>query len=96
MRGLPLTSATDGSFSGRWISNITPRTVFRASARLVTYAGSQPLLATAMRTRQVSPPSARTSVRRSSSLGSESAIVVIHFGKRAASRSRSCGGGLRQ
>jgi hypothetical protein len=49
-----------------------------------------------MRTRQVSGPSARTSVRSSSSLGSESAIVVIHFGNRAASRSRRFGGGLRQ
>jgi hypothetical protein len=96
MRGLPLTSDTVPSFSGMWISNIKPRTVFRASARLVTYAGSQPPLTTAMRTRQVSEPSARTSVRSSSSLGSESAIVVIHFGKRAASRSRSDGGGLRQ
>ena len=36
MRGLPLTSETERSFSGRWISNITPRTVLRASARLVT------------------------------------------------------------
>jgi hypothetical protein len=36
MRGLPLTSETERSFSGRWISNITPRIVFLVRARLVT------------------------------------------------------------
>ena len=95
--------AFDALFAGpaRWpgrpgqvISKTTPRTTLR-SARWLTWPAAS---------RCWPPPCARASCRGPSAprcatvraWGSESASCVIQAGKRAASRSRRCGGRLRQ